>query len=63
MSDGFSGAYDANGGDDWRSTTGFPPMVYSTRSARAILSISGAQATSVTFTCLPDTANGSVKTL
>jgi predicted dehydrogenase len=60
MSHGFSEAYAANGGDDWKSTASFPPMLYSTHSVSAILSITGAQATSVTCIGLPDTANDGI---
>jgi predicted dehydrogenase len=60
MSHGFSEAYAANGGDDWKSTASFPPMLYSTHSVSAILSITGAQATSVTCIGLLDTANDGI---
>jgi predicted dehydrogenase len=60
MSHGFSEAYAANGGDDWKSTASFPPMLYSTHSVSAVLSITGAQATSVTCIGLPDTANDGI---
>jgi predicted dehydrogenase len=60
MSHGFSEAYAANGGDDWKSTASFPPMLYSTHSVSAILSITGAHATSVTCIGLPDTANDGI---
>lgn len=60
MSHGFSEAYSANGGDDWKSTASFPPMLYSTHSVSAILSITGAHATSVTCIGLRDTANDGI---
>ena len=60
MSHGFSEAYAANGGDDWKSTASFPPMLYSTHSVSAILSITGAHATSVTCIGLQDTANDGI---
>jgi predicted dehydrogenase len=60
MSHGFSEAYAANGGDDWKSTASFPPMLYSTHSVSAVLSVTGAQATSVTCIGLPDTANDGI---
>ena len=60
MSHGFSEAYAANGGDDWKSTASFPPMLYSTHSVSAILSITGAHATSVTSIGLQDTANDGI---
>ena len=60
MSHGFSDAYAANGGDDWKSTASFPPMLYSTHSVSTILSITGAQATSVTCIGLKDTAGDGI---
>jgi predicted dehydrogenase len=60
MSHGFSEAYAANGGDDWKSTASFPPMLYSTHSVSTILSVTGAQATSVTCIGLKDTANDGI---
>lgn len=60
MSHGFSDAYAANGGDDWKSTASFPPMLYSTHSVSTILSVTGAQATSVTCIGLKDTANDGI---
>ncbi len=60
MSHGFSDAYAANGGDDWKSTASFPPMLYSTHSVSTILSVTGAQATSVTCIGLRDTAGDGI---
>ena len=60
MSHGFSDAYAANGGDDWKSTASFPPMLYSTHSVSTILSVTGAQATSVTGIGLKDTAGDGI---
>ena len=60
MSHGFSDAYAANGGDDWKSTASFPPMLYSTHSVSTILSVTGAQATSVTCIGLKDTASDGI---
>jgi predicted dehydrogenase len=60
MSHGFSDAYAANGGDDWKSTASFPPMLYSTHSVSTILSVTGAQATSVTCIGLNDTAGDGI---
>lgn len=50
MSHGFSEAYAANGGNNWKATASFPPMLYSTHSVSAVLSITGAHA--LTVTCL-----------
>ena len=60
MSHGFSEAYAANGGDDWKSTASFPPMLYSTHSVSTILSVTVAQATSVTCIGLKDTAGDGI---
>ena len=60
MSHGFSDAYAANGGDDWKSTASFPPILYSTHSVSTILSVTGAQATSVTCIGLKDTAGDGI---
>lgn len=60
MSHGFSDAYAANGGDDWKSTASFPPMLYSTHSVSTILSVTGAQATSVTCIGLKDTTGDGI---
>jgi len=60
MSHGFSDAYAANGGDEWKSTASFPPMLYATHSVSTILSVTGAQATSVTCIGLKDTADDGI---
>jgi len=60
MSHGFSDAYAANGGDEWKSTASFPPMLYATHSVSTILSVTGAQATSVTCLGLKDNADDGI---
>lgn len=60
MSHGFSEAYAANGGDNWKATASFPPMLYSTHSVSAVLSITGAYAKSVTCLGLEDKANDGI---
>jgi len=60
MSHGFSDAYSANGGDEWKSTASFPPMLYATHSVSTILSVTGAQATSVTCIGLKDNADDGI---
>jgi len=60
MSHGFSDAYAANGGDEWKSTASFPPMLYATHSVSTILSVTGAQATSVTCIGLKDTVDDGI---
>ena len=60
MSHGFSEAYAANGGENWRATASFPPMLYSTHSVSAVLSVTGAHARSVTCLGLEDAANDGI---
>jgi predicted dehydrogenase len=60
MSHGFTDAYAANGGDEWKATASFPPMLYSTHSVSTILSVTGAQATSVTCLGMKDTASDGI---
>ena len=60
MSHGFSVAYAANGGDEWKSTASFPPMLYATHSVSTILSVTGAQATSVTCIGIKDAADDGI---
>jgi len=60
MSHGFSDAYAANGGDEWKSTASFPPMLYATHSVSTILSVTGAHATSVTCIGLQDKADDGI---
>jgi predicted dehydrogenase len=60
MSHGFTDAYAANGGDEWKPTASFPPMLYSTHSVSTILSVTGAQATSVTCLGLQDKTNDGI---
>ncbi len=54
MSHGFVDAFAANGGDAWKASASFPPMLYSTHSVSTILSVTGAQATSVTCLGMKD---------
>ena len=56
MSHGFVDAFAANGGDAWKASASFPPMLYSTHSVSTILSITGARATSVTALGMKDGA-------
>ncbi len=60
MSHGFSVAYAANGGDEWKSTASFPPMLYSTHSVSTILSVTGTQATSVTCIGIKDAVDDGI---
>ena len=56
MSHGFVDAFAANGGDAWKASASFPPMLYSTHSVSTILSITGARATFVTALGMKDSA-------
>jgi len=47
MSHGFYEAYKYSGGDAWKSTASFPPMLYPTHSVSMILSVTGARMSSV----------------
>ncbi len=60
MSHGFSEAYAANGGYAWKATASCPPMLYATHSVSAVLSVTGASATSVTCIGLEDTADDGI---
>lgn len=47
MSHGFYEAYQYSGGEGWRRTASFPPMLYPSHSISMILSVTGARMTSV----------------
>jgi predicted dehydrogenase len=47
MSHGFYEAYKYSGGDAWKGTASFPPMLYPTHSVAMILSVTGTRMTSV----------------
>lgn len=47
MTHGFYEAYQYSGGDQWKATASYPPMLYPTHSVSMILGITGARATSV----------------
>ena len=47
MQHGFYDAYRYSGGQDWKRTASYPPMLYPTHSVAMILSITGARMTSV----------------
>ena len=47
MSHGFYEAYQHSGGETWKSTASFPPMLYPSHSVSMILSITGARMTQV----------------
>jgi hypothetical protein len=45
MTHGFYEAFQHSGGDEWRSTASFPPMLYPTHSVSMVLSVTGARLT------------------
>ncbi len=47
MSHGFYEAFQHSGGDAWKQTAGFPPMLYPTHSVSMILAVTGARMTQV----------------
>jgi predicted dehydrogenase len=47
MSHGFYEAYQHSGGEQWKQTAGFPPMLYPTHSTSMILAVTGARMTQV----------------
>jgi predicted dehydrogenase len=47
MTHGFYDAYRHSGGDEWKRTASFPPMLYPTHSVSMILSVTGARLTHV----------------
>lgn len=47
MSHGFYEAYQHSGGDEWRRTASFPPLLYPTHSTSMVLAVTGARMTHV----------------
>lgn len=47
MSHGFYEAFQFSGGNEWKATASYPPMLYPTHSVAMILSVTGARMTSV----------------
>jgi predicted dehydrogenase len=47
MSHGFYEAYQHSGGDAWKATASFPPMLYPTHSTSMVISVTGARLTQV----------------
>lgn len=47
MTHGFYEAFKYSGGEGWKSTASYPPMLYPTHSVAMVLSVTGARATSV----------------
>lgn len=51
---GFYAAYQYSGGDQWKRTASFPPMLYPTHAVGNVLSVTGAYATRVSCVGVPD---------
>ena len=51
---GFYAAYQYSGGDQWKATASFPPMLYPTHAVGNVLSVTGAHATRVSCVGVPD---------
>lgn len=47
MSDGFYQAFQYSGGEHWKSTASYPPMLYPTHSISSVLAVTGSYATAV----------------
>lgn len=60
MSHGFYQMFRHSGGDAWKSTASFPPMLYPTHSVAMILGVTGARATSVSCLGIRDRADDGV---
>ena len=60
MADGFYRAFQFSGGDDWKPTASFPPMLYPTHSIATVLAVTGGHATSVSCVGFVDTENDGV---
>ena len=51
---GFYAAYQYSGGEQWKRTASFPPMLYPTHAVGNVLSVTGAHATRVSCVGVPD---------
>jgi predicted dehydrogenase len=60
MTHGFYDAYKRSGGDAWKSTASFPPMLYPTHSVSLIQSVTGSRFTSVSCLGYEDTGDDGV---
>ncbi len=54
MDNGFYAAYQYSGGDDWKKTASFPPMLYPTHAVGGVLGAVPSYATSVSCIGIPD---------
>ena len=57
---GFYAAYQYSGGDQWKRTASFPPMLYPTHAVGNVLSVTGGYATHVSCVGVPDDRNDGV---
>lgn len=57
---GFYAAYQYSGGDEWKRTASFPPMLYPTHAVGNVLSVTGGYATHVSCVGVPDDRNDGV---
>jgi predicted dehydrogenase len=57
---GFYAAYQYSGGDEWKRTASFPPMLYPTHAVGNVLSVTGTYATHVSCVGVPDDRNDGV---
>lgn len=60
MEHGFYAAYQYSGGEDWKKTASFPPMLYPTHSVSMITSVTGTHMTHVSCLGQADQANDGV---
>jgi predicted dehydrogenase len=60
MSHGFYQAFQFSGGNDWKQTASFPPMLYPTHSVAMVLSVTGANATHVSCMGFEDRSDDGV---
>ncbi|GAA0423918.1 Gfo/Idh/MocA family protein [Leifsonia naganoensis] len=60
MADGFYEAFKYSGGEGWRATASFPPMLYPTHSVGGVLAVTGSHITSVSCLGVKDTTDDGV---
>ncbi|MGC5173076.1 Gfo/Idh/MocA family protein [Microbacterium sp. DT81.1] len=60
MTDGFYKAFQFSGGENWKATASFPPMLYPTHSISNVLAVTGSYATSVSCLGFVDTVDDGV---
>jgi predicted dehydrogenase len=60
MSHGFYEAYRFSGGEEWKATASYPPMLYPTHSVGGVLAVTGSYVTSVSCVGFTDTEDDGV---